>query len=383
MQRNKQKSTPAYLQIYQKLRKDITDGIYQYGDRLPSRRVLADGTGTSVITTDHALQLLVEEGYVEAKERSGYYCIYRADENFPLHENLHYYKKLSSSDKPGVTPEDSDDPDSMDHAEPFWNPPETFPFPSLASTMRRVLSQYGEGILIKSPNFGVPELREAIALYLARSRGILVNPDQIIIGSGSEYMYSLIVQMLGRDKIYGLEDPSYLQIRKVYEASGARTELLRMGSHGIRSSALRSSHADVLHVTPFHSYPSGVTADASRRSEYIRWAERRNAVIIEDDMDSEFTISSKPEDTIFSLEPLHTVIYMNTFSRTIAPSMRCGYMVLPSDPAGTLKEKIAFYSCTVPVFEQYVLAELIRSGEFERHINRVRRQLRKGMSRGT
>lgn len=358
----KEDSDPAYLQIYKELRDDIVKGVYHYGERLPSKRELAEDTGTSVITTDHAFQLLLEEGYIDAKERSGYYCIYREGENFPVGEE-------TIENGPGLS--------ETEKAEPFWNPPEDFPFSVFAKTMRKVLSQYGERILVKSPTFGVPELRYAIAAYLARSRGIVVSPEQVIIGSGSEYMYTLIVQMLGRNLVYGLEDPSYAQIQRVYEACGAETELLRMGHDGIRSSALRKSRAQVLHITPFHSYPSGVTAGASKRSEYIRWAEKSGAVIIEDDMDSEFTMSTKAEDTLFSLEPQRTVIYMNTFSRTIAPSMRSGYMVLPSENADALKEKISFYSCTVPVFEQYVLTEFIRSGDFERHINKVRRKLRR------
>ncbi len=370
---DKTKSEPVYLQIYQELRNDIINGVYTYGDRLPSKRILAEDTGTSVITTDHAFQLLLEEGYIEARERSGYYCIYKEEESFPVGEAA-----VGEASNPAPeTSEAFSGLSEVEQAESYWNPPEDFPFSTFARTMRRVLSDYGERILIKSPTFGVPELRQAIASYLARSRGIVVTPEQVIIGSGSEYMYTLIVQMLGRDKIYGLENPSYSQIQRVYESCGAKTELLQMGKNGIRSSALHGASAQVLHITPFHSYPSGVTADASKRGEYIRWAKKRGATIIEDDMDSEFTMSTKAEDTIFSLEPHRTVIYMNTFSRTIAPSMRSGYMVLPSELAEPLKEKISFYSCTVPVFEQYVLTEFIRSGDFERHINRVRRKLRK------
>lgn len=364
---------PAYLRIYRKLRKEILEGVYSYGERLPSKRFLAETTGTSVITADHALSLLVEEGYLEARQRSGYYCIYRAGEAF-----LAPGEGGTSSADIGETGEaKASEEESGDPAESYWNPEETFPFPALARTMRGVLTRYGERILVKSPNYGVPELRHAIAAYLGRNRGIVVAPEQVIIGSGSEYMYTLLVQMIGRDKIYGLENPSYPQIRRVYSACGAETELLSMGSRGIRSSALAGSKAQVLHVTPFHSYPTGVTADASKRAEYIRWAGRRGGMIIEDDMDSEFTMASKAEDTIFSLEPGHSVIYMNTFSRTVAPSIRCGYMVLPKEKADSMKAAIAFYSCTVPVFEQYVLTELIQSGEFERHINRVRRQLRR------
>ena len=139
--------------------------------------------------------------------------------------------------------------------------------------------------------------------------------------------------------------------------------------------------ATVLHVTPFHSFPSLVTASAGKRREYLRWAEERGGYIVEDDFDSEFSVSSKSEDTLFSLEPNRSVIYMNTFSKTIAPSMRVGYMVLPPALSEQFRREVGFYSCTVPVFEQYVLAELIGSGDFERHINRIRRRAAQKMKK--
>ena len=203
-----------------------------------------------------------------------------------------------------------------------------------------------------------------------------VSPEQIIIGSGSEYLYNLIVQMLGRERTFALEDPSYEKIRVVYEASGVHCEMLPMDREGVRMSALKRSSASVLHVTPFNSFPSGITATASRRSGYIRWASSGDRFIIEDDFDSEFSMSTKAEDTLFSLEPQRSVIYMNTFTRTISPAVRVGYMVLPGELSVTLQEKISFYSCTVPVFTQHLLAELIQSGDFERHINRIRRRRR-------
>ncbi len=370
---NKTDSSPAYLQLYRQIRHDITEGHYRFGDRLPSKRMLAEDTGTSVITTNHALELLMEEGYIEARERSGFFVVYQADVTMPVSEaGLSPVSTAVRSDAPPLHTDEISPRADIRHALA-----ESFPFATYAKTMRRVLTIYGDQILIKSPNFGIPKLRETLAQYLARSRGIVVHPDQIIIGSGSEYMYSLIVQMLGRNELYGIEDPSYQQIRKVYEANGASVDLLKMGTTGITSEALSSTRARILHITPFHSFPTGITADASKRAEYIRWATAHHAMIIEDDMDSEFTMSTKAEDTIFSLEPNHTVIYLNTFSRTIAPSLRAGYMVLPKELSTALKQSISFYSCTVPVYDQYVIAEFIQSGEFERHINRVRRLLRK------
>ena len=241
--------------------------------------------------------------------------------------------------------------------------------------MRRVLSDSGERILSRAPNRGCTELRQAIAAYLARSRGIIADPEQIIVGSGAEYLYGLVVQLLGRGCMFALEDPSYEKIRLVYEANGADCVMLKMGADGIRSDALFGCAAGALHVTPYHSFPSGVTASASKRHEYAAWAEERCAYIIEDDYDSEFSAAAKQVETIFSVAP-ERVIYINTFSKTFAPSMRMGYMLLPAPLMREYAERLDFYSCTVPVFEQLVLAEFIDNGDFERYINRRRREMR-------
>ena len=245
--------------------------------------------------------------------------------------------------------------------------------------MRNVIAKYGEQILIKSPNSGCYELRKSISDYLARGKGITVTPEQVVIGSGAEYLYGLIVQFLGREKIYAIENPSYEKILSVYKSNGAECDLLNLGKDGILTSHLNRTQATVLHVTPFRSFPSGVTASASKRNEYIKWAADRNGIIIEDDFDSEFTVSTKNEDTLFSLEPTNSVIYVNTFTKTVAPSMRIGYMVLPEQLVDSFIKKMGFYSCTVPIFEQYVLAEFINNGDFERHINRTRRKRRQAL----
>ena len=345
----------AYLQLYHQLRGDIVSGVYPNGKKLPSKRLLAEQTGVSVITVEHAYAILCDEGYLEPRERSGYFVSYSAADCFPVAE-----------------------PDSVRQLTPARDLADDLPFSVLAKTTRRVLSEYGESILVKSPNNGCTELRKAIAAYLARCRGINVAPSQIVIGSGAEYLYGLIVQLLGRERVFALENPSYEKIRRVYLANGVTCDMLRLGGDGIRTSELARTDASVLHVTPFHSFPSGITASAGKRSEYIRWAHSRGGYIVEDDFDSEFTLSSKAEDTLFSLEPKRSVLYLNTFSKTIAPSMRLGYMVLPESLTDAFEQSVGFYSCTVPVFEQYVLAELLSNGDFERHINRVRRRRRKG-----
>ena len=343
----------AYLQLYHALRRDIVAGVYPRGSKLPSKRLLAESTGVSLVTAEHAYAILCDEGYLEARPRSGYFVAYQAGDCFPGAE------AAPAETAPRRAGEDG------------------FPFSVLARTMRRVLSDCGEALLVKSPNNGCAALRQAVADYLARSRGIRVRAGQIVIGSGAEYLYGLIVQLLGRERVYGVESPCYEKIRRVYEAQGVRWDALRLGPDGIRTAELRRTEATVLHVTPFRSFPSGVTASAGKRAEYIRWASERAGFIVEDDFDSEFSLSSKAEDTVFSLEPERTVIYLNTFSKTVAPSIRVGYMVLPPALTERFEQAAGFYSCTVPLFEQYVLSELLRSGDFERHLNRVRRKRRR------
>ncbi len=353
---DKDKKEAAYMQLYKQIRQDIISGVYKYGSKLPSKRLVAAETGTSVITAEHAYNLLCDEGYVESRQRSGYFVIYSSEACFPVSDNYDVVKKHN-----------------------YHNVSTEFPFSVYCKTVRKVLSEYAEGVLVKSPNNGCRELRQAIASYLARSRGIKVEPGQIVIGSGAEYLYSIIVQTLGRDRGVAIEDPSYEKIKKVYIANGVECEMLKMGADGIKTTELERAKATVLHVTPFNSFPSGVTATASKRSEYVRWAKERNGYIVEDDFDSEFTVSMKAEDTLFSLSPERTV-YMNTFSKTIAPSVRIGYMVLPVELLEQYEKTVGFYSCTVPVLEQFVLAELLENGDFERHINRVRRKRRNNRS---
>lgn len=358
LDKNAQK--PVYLQLYEHLRGDIISGVYPCGSRLPSKRLLSDELGVSRITAEHAYALLCDEGYAESRERSGYYVLYRESEALQSENTSRPVPAHSAS---ASFPSQSADAD--------------FPFSVYAKTMRRVMNQYGDKILVKSPGNGCPELREAIADYLARSRGISVSPEQIVIGSGAEYLYSLVVQMLGRDRIYGIEDPSYEKIELVYAGSGAECHFLRLGRDGIESEDLWKTDATVLHITPYRSFPSGVTASASKRREYIRWAEKRGGILIEDDFESEFSTLKKPEETVFSIAPDGCVLYINSFSKTIAPAIRVGYLVLPPSMLSQFAQKAGFYSCTVPTFEQYVLAEFIRSGDFERHINRIRRKKRR------
>lgn len=352
------KKRPVYLQLYNQIRDDIVNEILQFNSKLPSIRILSDELGISTVTVEHAYALLCDEGYVESRARSGFVVIFRKSDGFAA--TSEYHTAHTSHQTEQTYPD--------------------FPLSVLSKTMRRVLTDRGNLLLEKSPNCGCIELREAIRHYLARNRGIQVEIEQIIIGSGSEYLYSLIVELLGRQKNYAIESPSYKKIEQVYKATEIIYESLPLTNSGINSKALAETKADVLHTTPYRSYPSGVTATASKLHEYIRWSEKGDRYIIEDDFESEFSVSTKPTETLFALSRNDNVIYLNTFSKTISPSFRIGYMVLPKHLVNLFDMKLGFYSCTVPTFMQYVLTELIDNGDFERHINRVRRKKRKELS---
>lgn len=367
--------TPKYLEIYEQLREDIVNGVYKTGEKIPSKRNCADAGGVSVITVQHAYELLADEGYITGVEKSGYFVSYRADFVFPVAGRKDKLFKESQPEKSGVNHTDN----NQHHPSEEYSlngKSDYFSYSQYSRITRRVLSTYGEELFGKSYGFGTETLREAIAGYLKRSRRINADKNRIIIGSGAEYLYGLIVKTLGRDLIYGIESPSYQQISKVYETEGVKIRLLPLERDGIDSTTLWKTDARVLHITPYRSFPSGVTASATKKHEYLRWSTDTHAILIEDDFESEFSPSRKPEEALISLGHGENVIYVNTFTKTIGPFIRVAYMIIPESLFAEFEKKVGFYSCPVPTVEQYVLAELLNNGDFERHINRVRRKNR-------
>ncbi len=365
-----------YYYLYSAIKEDILSGTLKKNEKLPSKRSLSEHLGVSLITVEAAYQMLKDEGYIESRERSGYYVMElkvlgkRVNVKKEL-ELLEQKKQLQFLDVHTVDTAENASGESQE--QPNAKEKSLFPESVYFKTVRSVLAAYGSELLEKSPNEGCAILRNSIAKYLLRYRGIFAQPEQIIIGSGAEYLYSTVVRMFGNHKVYGLENPSYKQIRMVYEGMGAQCEMLKMGKEGILSTELEKTNADILHVTPFHSYPSGVTASVRKRHEYLEWAKHRNAIIVEDDFDSEFFMPGKPIDTLYMLDDNQSIIYINTFSKSLSPSIRIGYMILPEKYLKQYKEKMGDFSCTVPVLDQYVLAEFIEKGHFEQHLNRVRR----------
>lgn len=359
-QMNKNTNETAYIKLYRHIKDNIVDGVYPYNTKIPSKRTVAQSFGVSVITAEHAYALLCDEGYIRSVEKSGYFVEFRPTDGFS-----------SYPDKDTV---------DVPHQISLSAGKNTFPVSVLAKTMRSILTNRYDEILLKSPNSGLLELREAISGYLARNKDIKADPSRIVIGSGAEYMYNLIAGLIGKDTLFALEDPSYEKIRKVYEGANIRCELLPLGKDGIKSKALNKTKAGVLHISPFRSFPTGISASASKRYEYLRWAESKGRIIVEDDYESEFSVLGKPVETLFSMTGKDNVIYINTFSKTISPALRVGYMVLPEHLTAKFEQQLGFYSCTVPTFEQMVIAVLLSGGAFERHINRVRRKMRNDLA---
>lgn len=381
-------SEKMYLKIYEEIRRSIIDGAYKMGEKIPSKRQCAENYGVSVITVEHAYELLFEEGYITSREKKGYFVSFDEADSFSgiLEKEVHFRHQnenhgISASADMQITNNSKKATNSYVTSGQAVSLTDTEGFsPSIyARTARQVLSNYPDLFMKKSPNCGTEYLRNTLAKYLKRSRGMSVNCENIIIGAGAEYLYGLIFQTLGKDRIFGIEAPSYYKIEQIYTALGANYRQLKLGKDGISSKDLRETNADVLHISPYRSYPSGVTASAAKKREYLKWASDRKGLLIEDDFESEFTPSRKPEETVFSLDTEGNVIYVNTFTRTVSPSIRIAYMVVPDRLRGEFEEKIGFYSCTVSTFEQYILAGIIENGDFERHLNRVRRNHRRNL----
>lgn len=352
-----QMSDKKYYNLYIEVKNKILSGEYEAGTKLPSKRIMADKTGFSLITVERAYFMLEDEGYIAPKERCGYFvCDIKGYTPLNSPSSTVAIKHLPVADE---------------------KPIQDFEYSVWFKTVRKVISDNGDKLFVKAPNQGCSILRNAIADYLYRYRGMTAQPENIIIGSGAEQLYETAAKVLGRDKIYGIEDPSYEQIRLAYEGMGALICPLKMGSNGITTGALHNSSFDVLHVTPFHSYPSGVTTSISKRYEYLKWADNTGNYIIEDDFDSEFFIPGHPIESLYSLDHFNHVIYINTFSKSLSPAMRIGYMILPDNLLSKYEELLGNLSCSVPVMDQYILAEFISSGNFERHLNHMRRKMKK------
>ncbi|MGM9569789.1 MAG: PLP-dependent aminotransferase family protein [Phascolarctobacterium sp.] len=351
-----------YIHLYKCIKNDILAGTLQAKEKLPSKRMLAKNLGISLITVENAYAQLLVEGYIYSEPKRGYYVSTLQQQLLPT-TKMPLPQPIAPA-KESIT---------LSFAKSSV-PPETFPYNTWARLLRNTLTSADEHALISDTSAGgVLPLRKALAKHLYQFRGLNVSPEQIIIGSGTQTLYNLMVQLLGRNHIYALEDPGYPQLAAIYRTNDVFCRYLPMDEHGIQAEVLESSGADILHITPSHQFPTGITMPVSRRYELLHWASKKSSrYIIEDDYDCEFRLFGKPVPPLQSIDKAEKVIYINTFSKTLAPTFRISYMVLPRHLASLFYEKLGFYSCTVSNFEQFTLAKFIEGGYFERHINRMR-----------
>ena len=355
-------SDSMYEYLYKCIRNDITQGKIKAGEKLPSKRSFAKNLGISVITVENAYGQLLAEGYIYSMPKRGFYV----SDLSSAHMEKKAVRKEQLSLTRGETSYFADFSSNQTDSE-------IFPFAIWSKTVREVLNDNQKQLMINPPCGGILELRQAIAQYLREFRAMQVDPEQIVIGAGTEYLYGLLIQLLGNVRIYGVENPGYHKISRIYENMKVEYAKVSMDQEGVSIQELEEKRVDIIHTSPSHHFPTGIVMPVSRRYELLGWAAKSpERYIIEDDYDSELRLSGKPFPTLQSIDVSDKVIYMNTFTKTLASTVRISYMVLPLTLTEKFYQKLSFYSCTVSNFEQYTLAKFMENGSFEKHINRLR-----------
>lgn len=360
--RNEKK--PIYELLYENLKKDISNGRLEAGSKLPSKREMARDNGISVTTVMNAYNQLLMEGYIVSREKQGYFVT-------QVHAMPEFQPEMVQY--PAIYKEDNWFVDFTSNNTVYTK----FPFSVWRKVMREVLTEYEMELVQRGHFLGVGELRQEIANYLYRARGMIVSPECIVIGAGTEYLYSKLIKLLPNSVTYGVENPGYKKIPRIYEENGVRWKWIEMDENGIDMKSLGESRADIIHISPEHHYPLGTVMTTTRRQEVLDWAEEKtDRYIIEDDYDCEFRYRTKSIPALKSIDRNHRVIYMNTFSKSLAPSIRISYMILPEKLMEKYVKTSNFYSNTVSSCEQYALAKFIQKGYFERHLNRIKKYYR-------
>lgn len=350
---------PLYLSLYRHIKADILNHVIKANDKLPSKRKLANHLNISLITVENAYEQLLAEGYIFSIEKKGYFV-----ENNDFSTNNALNKEVKKiKDYPIEKNKDSNN---------------LFPYSTYLKLRRQIINERGTSLLDKGESIGELELRLAISNHLSQFRNLEVNPDNIIVGAGAEYLYNLLIQLLNsinHNLEVAIEDPGYYKIAKIYQSNRVNVNYLPLDSEGLSLEELKKSKANLLHISPNHQFPSGIIMPVNRRLALLNWAKKTNTYIIEDDFDAEFRFKGRPISTLKSLNQAK-VIYLNTFTKTLSPSLRLAYMVLPENLMDIYHQNLAFYSSTVSRVEQLTIARFIDEAYFERHLNRLKKAYR-------
>lgn len=358
-------SIPIYMQLYKFIKEEIQKGNLKAKSKLPSKRKLSSYLGISQNTIESAYGQLEVEGYINSIEKRGYF-VSELNEFIDIkekekkkenkkRENLYEYEFFSSRV----------DLDS-------------FPFSTWKKINKEIMNEENKEFLQIGHSQGDYNLRETIGNYLKYSRGVNARAENIIIGAGTEYLIQLLINLLGEDKSYGMEEPGYYKIRKILETVNIKAKAIEIDNQGINIDKLNEANCDVIHITPSHQFPTGIIMPIKRRMDLLKWAkEKEGRYIIEDDYDSEFRFEGRPIPALQSLDGDGKVIYIGTFSKSFIPSMRIAYMVLPNELIKIYRNKFNFYACTVSRQSQQAINKFIEEGYFERHLNRMRNTYKK------
>lgn len=415
----KRGNASRYDYLYRRIRHDIAHGNILPDEKLPSKRALARNLGVSVITVEAAYAQLIAEGYVRAEERRGYF----ACELSPVARGGDHLRGIATSDSipenairrpspasagltqsperrlasPGASARMVEGVPAFASEGGLATPAPSsesaatalFPYQTWARVMRRTLAEESSATLAQAAlGAGSPRLRRAIAAYLREYRGMDVPTERIVVAAGSQTLYQLIIQLLGRDRAFAIESPGYPLLERMYDAQGARCASAPLAAGGIDVAALSESGASVAHVMPAHQFPTGVVMSAAHRRDLLNWSRMDAArafssdgpcgrFIIEDDYDAEFRMSGRPIAPLASVDVAGRVIYLNSFTKSLGAAFRIAYMALPEDLAAQFELKLGFYSNTVSPLEQLALARFIEQGHYERHVNRLRTHVKR------
>lgn len=353
--------TPLFEQLYTSIKSEIIDGRLSPNEKLPSKRRMAENLRCSQNTIQAAYHQLADEGFIEARARSGYYV-------------AELDGILSLKKEETVASRDQQYKETYTYDFSYQGVDfECFPFKLWRKLTREVINDYDKDLLKTGDPQGNFGLRTGIARYLRHSRNVQCTPEQIVVSSGTEYLMQLLIQLFDASCIYGIENPGYEKLNMVFGSNRVAYEPVSLDEHGMIPEALERSCADVACITPSHQFPTGCIMPVSRRIQLLNWAyERPGRYIVEDDYDSEFRYAGKPIPSLQGLDRQGRVIYIGAFSKPLSPALRISYMVLPEPLVRLYREKLNFYMCPVPIIEQKTLQRFIDEGHFERHINRVR-----------
>ena len=355
-----------YQQIYEHIRQEIREGKLLAGERLPSTRSLAEYLQVARSTVDYAYDQLLSEGYIEARPYKGYF-VCRLEGIFAMEP------REENEPEPDTSGEESVPEEGCIDFSPYGIDMNGFPVGVWKRITKNILNDNNSDLFAQGEPQGDYDLRLTISRYLHSSRGVNCRPEQIIVGAGNDYLLLLLEKILGRHVGIAMENPTYKRAYRIFESFAYRIHTVDMDDKGMRADRLSGLPVRVAYVMPSHQYPTGAVMTIGRRAELLRWAEREpDRYLIEDDHDSEYRYRGKPIPSLQSVDGLGKVIYLGTFSKSIAPSLRISYMVLPPELLKRYHKNCGFYSTTVPKIQQEVLRAFIEEGHFERHLNKMR-----------